>query len=370
MSSSLQIVLVAVAAGTACALAGVFLVLRRLAMVSDAISHSVLPGLIAGYVLAKGPNLLAGFVGATLAGLVTVWAIDALARTRRVRQDTSIGLVFPAMFALGVLIISKFFGNLHIDTDAVLFGEIAFAPFDTLQIGGRDLGPTSLWLLGGLAVLNALFLALLYKELKLSTFDATLAAALGFAPSVVHGLLMAVVAMTTVGAFSAVGAVLAVALIIVPAVCGTLLSDRLPGVLTWSLIIGTASGTAGCVLALAWDVSISGMIATTLGVAFLVCLILAPRRGLVAAAFKRRRHRRQFAVEMLAVHLLNHESAADADTECTLMHLEQELGWDPRRALRTARMAAADGLAELRDGRMRLTAAGRAAAQGRLSIQP
>src|SRR5918998_1590562 len=166
------VALVGVAAASSCALIGAFLVLRKMAMMADAISHAILPGLVAGYFLAEGPDLLAGFLGAAAAGMVTVTLVEILSRSGRVKEDAAIGLVFPALFALGTFLVSKFFGNVHLDTDAVLYGEIAFAPFDRLVVGGYDIGPQPLWVLGGLTLINLVFVAVFYKELKLATFDA------------------------------------------------------------------------------------------------------------------------------------------------------------------------------------------------------
>ncbi len=362
MSTFAQIALVAVAAGLSCALAGVFLVLRRMAMMADAISHAILPGIVGGYVLAKGPNIFLGFIGATLAGLLTVFLVEALTKSRRVKQDSAIGLVFPALFALGVLVVSKYFANVHIDTDAVLYGEIAFAPFDTLNIGGRNLGPQSLWVLGGLTLINGIFLALFYKELKLSTFDAGLAATLGFLPGLLHYLLMGMVAITTVGAFSAVGAILSVALIIVPPVTASLLTHRLPVLIGLSMLIGAGSAMLGYQLASTWNVSISGMIATALGAVFGVVLLAAPRQGLVAQWLRRRRQRTQFATEMLVVHLATHLSTPQQAQESTMLHLEQELGWETNRAAAIVALAEQRGLVISRDGSMTLTPAGKSLA--------
>jgi manganese/zinc/iron transport system permease protein len=217
MSPEIVVILTGVLAAASCALLGAFLVLRKMAMMADAISHAILPGLVAGYFLAHGPNLVAGFLGATAAGLVTVSLVELLNRSGRVKADAAIGLVFPALFALGTFLISKYFANVHLDTDAVLYGEIAFAPFDRLIFGGYDWGPQPIWILGGLALINLLFVAIFYKELKLATFDAGLAATLGFSPALIHYALMTLVSLTTVGAFTAVGAILVVALLIVPA---------------------------------------------------------------------------------------------------------------------------------------------------------
>ncbi len=359
MSTFAQVALVAIAAGLSCALAGVFLVLRRMAMMADAISHAILPGIVAGYVLGKGPNIFLGFLGATLAGLLTVFLVEALTKSKRVKQDSAIGLVFPALFALGVLVVSKYFANVHIDTDAVLYGEIAFAPFDTLTVAGRNLGPQSLWVLAGLTLVNAAFLAILYKELKLSTFDAGLAATLGFLPGLLHYLLMGIVAITTVGAFSAVGAILSVALIIVPPVTASLLTRRLPVLIGLSMLIGGGSAMLGYQLASIWNVSISGMIASALGAVFGLVLLAAPTQGLVAQWLRRRRQRMQFATEMLVVHLAAHEATAQQEQESTLLHLEQELGWESNRAAAIVELAEQRGWVLYRDGAMVLTPAGK-----------
>jgi manganese/zinc/iron transport system permease protein len=249
--------------------------------------------------------------------------------------------------------------NAHIDTDAVLYGEITFAPFDTLQIGGRDLGPQALWVLGGLTLFNALFLTLFYKELKLSTFDPGLAMALGFAPALIHYALMGVVAITTVGAFSAVGAILSVALIIVPPVTASLLTRRLPILMALSLAVGVAGALVGCWLATIWDVSISGMIATAQGALFGIALLAAPQQGLIAQALRRSRQRRQFAAEMLVVHLATHEGTFAQAEESAAAHLETELDWEPEAAQRIVESARRAGLVTLSAGQLTLTERGR-----------
>src|SRR5918997_2210872 len=166
MSPELIVVLVGVLAAASCALLGAFLVLRKMAMMADAISHAILPGLVVGYFFAQGPDLLAGFLGAAAAGMLTVSLVELLTRSGRVKEDAAIGLVFPALFALGTFLVSKYFANVHLDTDAVLYGEIAFSPFDRLVLGGYDVGPQPLWVLGVLSAVNFVFVVMLYKELK------------------------------------------------------------------------------------------------------------------------------------------------------------------------------------------------------------
>ncbi len=274
MSPGTAILLTGVLVATACALLGNFLILRRMAMMSDAVSHAILPGLVAGYFFANGPNLLAGFLGAALAATVTVTLVEGLQRTRRVDGGVAIGIVFPAMFALGTVLVSRYFEHVHLDTDAILFGNIEFVSFDTLIVGGRDLGPQSLWVMGALCVVNLLFVTLFYKELKLTTFDPALAAALGFAPVLLHYALMVVLSITTIGAFTAVGAVLVVALVIVPAATAYLLTDRLEVMIALSVAVGAVSAVAGYRVAVALDASIAGAMVTATGVCFALVFII------------------------------------------------------------------------------------------------
>ena len=180
---------------------------------------------------------------------------------------------------------------MHLDVDAVLLGELAFAPFNRLEWHGYDLGPQTLWLMGAILLLNVLFIATFYKELKLSTFDTALAGALGFAPAAIHYAFMTLVSVTAVGAFDAVGSILVVALMIAPPAAAYLLTDRLPRMLGISAAIGALSAVSGYWLAYLLDASVAGSMATMTGVLFLLTLLLAPERGLLAVARRRRRQR-------------------------------------------------------------------------------
>ena len=275
----------------ACALPGVFLVLRRMSLMSDAISHAILLGIVLAFFVTENiasPLLVAA---AAATGVLTVSLVELLNRTRLVREDAAIGLVFPALFSVGVILISRYAGNVHLDVDAVLLGELAFAPFNRLVIGGNDLGPRTLWLMGIVLLLNGAFILAFYKELKLTTFDAALAGALGFAPGLIHYLFMTLVSVTAVGAFDAVGSVLVVALMIAPPASAYLLTDRLPRMIGISMGLGVVSALAGYWMSYLLDVSIAGSMATMTGVIFLLVFLFAPERGLLAIARRRARQR-------------------------------------------------------------------------------
>ena len=362
MTSGQVILLTGILVACASALPGTFLLLRRMAMMTDAISHAILPGLVAGYFIARGPNLLAGFAGAAVAAILTVALVEALQNTRRVIGQAAIGLVFPAMFALGTVVVSRFFSNVHLDSDAILYGNIEFSAFETLELGGLSLGPQSFWIMGGLCVINLIFLLLFYKELKIATFDPALAAALGFSPIVLHYALMGVLSVTAVGAFTAVGAILVVALMIIPAATAYLLTDRLPVMIGLAVAIGALSALLGFVMATTLDASVAGAMATAAGLLFGLAYFLAPEQGLFARARRQRRQRASFAVDTLLVHLLNHEGTATQAEESRIAHLGDELRWTDGIRDDAITHALGDGLIAREADHLSLTPNGRATA--------
>ena len=359
----IEIQLIAVVVAAACALPGTFLVLRRMALISDAISHSILVGIVLAFLVVEDLNSPFLVVGAGLTGVVTVVLVELVRRTELVREDAAIGLVFPALFSAGVIVISRFAESVHLDTDAVLLGELAFAPFDRLVVAGYDVGPRALYEMGGLLVASIVLIALFFKELKLATFDAPLAAALGFSPALLHYGLMTLVSVTAVGAFDAVGSILVVALMIAPPATAYLLTDGLARMLLLGVAIGVACAVGGYWLAHALDASIAGSMAVTAGLAFALALFAAPGRGLIAVARRRRQQRWEFPQAMLAIHLLHHEGLSDEATENRIDHLAEHLRWDPAFASEVVARAEARGLVARDDGALALTERGRSVAR-------
>jgi manganese/zinc/iron transport system permease protein len=362
--TQLEIQAIAVIVAAACALPGVFLVLRRTAMMSDAISHTVLLGIVLTFFIVQDLASPLLIVGAAATGLLTVWLVELLSGTRLVKEDAAIGLVFPALFSLAVILISRFARGVHLDVDMVLLGELAFATFDRLTLFGLDL-PRALVVMGAILLINLAFILLFYKELKLATFDAGLAATLGFAPALLHYALMGLVSVTAVGAFDAVGSILVVALMVTPAAAAYLLTDDLRVMLILSVLIGAGSAIAGYWLARALDGNIAGAMATMTGVSFLLVLLFAPDRGLVAVARRRARQRWEFALAMLAVHLLQHEEDKASD-ENRVDHLVEHIRWQPNFAEQVIRYAERKGAVRRQAGRLHLTDLGRVLAQQRV----
>lgn len=359
----LEIQLVGSLVAAACALPGTFLVLRRTSLMSDAISHAILLGIVLAFFLVQdlySPWLI---VGAALMGVITVFFIELVRQTELVKEDAAIGLVFPLLFSVGVILISRYAGNVHLDTDVVLLGELAFAPFDRLVVRGMDLGPKGAWVGGSILLLNVLFIGLFYKELKLATFDPALAASLGFSPALIHYLLMGVVSVTAVGAFNAVGAILVVALMIVPPATAYLLTDNLARMLGLSVGIGVVSAVAGYWVAHWWDASIAGSMATVSGLLFGVTVLVAPEYGLLARARRLARQRLQFAERLLVIHLLTHEGTAAEAHEAEIAALPEHLRWDSEFTRTVVRHALRDELVVRQNGTLAVTPKGREVAQ-------
>lgn len=363
-----EILGIAVVTAAACALVGVFLMLRRMSMLSDAISHAILPGIAVAFFLTEDLTSPWLVIAAAATGVLTVALVEVLTSTRRLKEDAAMGLVFPAMFSLGIILISRYAGQVHLDVDAVLLGELAFAPFDRLTVAGWDLGPRHLWLMGGILVLNLGLMLLFYKELKLATFDAGLAASLGLAPAVIHYGLMTMVSLTAVGAFDAVGLVLVVALMVGPAAAAYLLTDRLALLLLLAVGLGALAALLGFGLAFWIDASLAGCMAVGVGLVFLTVFLLAPGRGLIAELGRRRSQRYEFAEVMLAIHLVQHEGQPEEAEESRVDHLHgKHVGWTPDFTRDVVAGAVRRGLVEKSGGRLTLTDLGRATAGRALS---
>jgi manganese/zinc/iron transport system permease protein len=354
-----EIVAVGALVAAACALPGTFLVLRKLSLMSDAITHTVLLGIVLAFFVVEDLSSPLLIVGAAAVGLLTVYMVEVLKKSNRVAEDAAIGLVFPFLFSIAIILISRYAGSVHLDTDAVLLGEIALVPQDRLVLGGRDLGPRAAWMLGTVGLAGAAFILGLFKELKLSTFDPGLAEALGFRPAALNFGLMGLVSVTAVAAFDAVGSILVVALMIGPPAAALLLTNRLGAMLAVSVVIGVLSAPAGYLAARRLDVSIAGSMAAMIGLAFVASFLLAPQRGLVAVGRRRMRQRWEFAQKMLAAHLFNHEGTPEQTAESELAHIEASLGWNASFRSKVVSRAAQRGLVTGGGGSVSLTDAGR-----------
>ncbi len=438
------------------AVLGTFLLLRGMSLTSDAISHTVLLGIVVAFMLMTNwfglePDISSPLLilGAAAAGVGTVLLTEAIYRSGLVKQDAALGLAFPLLFAVAVILVSRFVDDVHLDEDAVMVGEIGLAWANTnshcfencetviitedderaevtrrctncreLNISPRDDGaeftelcancgtytaaqafreglteaqpslvfwPKALSVMGIMTLLAIGFVTLLYKELKLSTFDSALAAALGFRPGLLNYALMVMVSLVAVGAFDAVGSILVIAFFIIPPATAYLLTDRLGVMLLLSPVIGAAGAVLGYDLArgetfgiawvsevlrginsvfgldlgTTWDTSISASMVMMLFIFFALAWVLSPKYGLLAVSIRRMRQRRVFTDQVVLAHVYNHEGTEHAANELAASTLYTHFRWrKPFTDVVLARLRALNLLA-VQDDQISLTERGR-----------
>ncbi len=282
MADNLWIILIGSLVATSCAVVGCFLVLRRLSMLGDAISHAVLPGIVIAFMFTGSRNIVFMLIGAMAMGMLTAFLTDMLSRFGKLQSDAAMGVTFTWLFAIGVILVSKFTGMVDLDVDCVLYGDIVYAPFDTIIVGGRNYGPRAVWFTGLVCIANLLFVGLGYKQLKVCAFDAGLAASIGIPVALWHYLLMGFVSLTTVASFESVGAILVVAMLIVPPNIAYMLTDRLSHMLVIAIIAGILSAVGGFFLATWLDGAIAAAMAVVSGGLYILAALFAPRHGVLA----------------------------------------------------------------------------------------
>ncbi len=434
------------------AVLGTFLLLRKMSMTSDAISHTVLLGIVVAFLVMAAlpgiePDITSPFliVGAAIAGVATVMLTELIHRSGLVKADAALGLAFPLLFAIAIILITRFTADVHLDEDAVILGEIGVVWANTEShclencadvtitpedervttgrqcvncqaegIGPRDpkaifeetcancgtytaaeawrerlietppvlvFWPRAITVMLVTTLLNVVFIIAFYKELKLTTFDSSLASALGFHPAAMNYALMILVSVTAVAAFDAVGSVLVVAFYVIPAATAYLLTDRLAGMLLLSPVIGALGTITGYEFSrgnflgivqvsdllkvldrligldgyTAWNTSISASMALMMFFLFLVAWVFSPRYGLVSGVLRRRAQRRQFANQMLLGHVFNHQAAADAAAELSVATLHEHLNWSPQKTQRVLQRVRLRNLAVIEGNLVQLT---------------
>ncbi len=297
------IVVAGILCSVSAALLGNFLVLRRLSLLGDAISHAVLPGLAAAYLITASRSSWPMFVGAVLVGVLTAVFTQWIRQAGRVDEGASMGVVFTSLFALGLLMIVQAADRVDLDPGCVLYGSIELTPLDTVGLFplSSDLDPPQYaWrvprvvlILTVVLAVNLLFVIVFFKELLLSSFDPGLATSMGFSSTAMHYALMILVAITAVASFESVGNILVVAMFVVPPAAARLLTNRLSTMVMWSVVIAIMSAVFGriadIVVPRQWgydSASTSGMMAVTAGMLFLGCWLFSPQQGLIIQAYK------------------------------------------------------------------------------------
>ncbi len=275
------VITIAALTNTACALLGCYLVLRRMSLLGDAISHAVLPGLVVAFALSGSVNIIYMGVGALAVGMLTTVLIETLHRHGGVAEDASMGVVFTSLFALGVILIKRYGHAVDLDADCVLNGVLEMVQINTVSVAGYEI-PRAMVTIAPVLLLNALFIAVFWKELLISSFDPALAGTMGLRPGVIHYLLMALVALTTVASFEQVGSILVIAMLIVPPATAHLLTDRLGTMMGMSAAMAVAAAVLGHAAAVHFNVNTAGAMSVIVGIFYLAAVFLSPRYGILS----------------------------------------------------------------------------------------
>lgn len=281
MSYSGWILLTASLVGLSCGLIGVLLILRRMAMMADAISHTVLLGIVVAYLVTRELSGIHMLIGAIAAGLLTSILVQWF-HARGVQQEASIGVVFTTLFAIGVVLIATKVGNAHLDVKHTLMGEITFIPWEKIELPWIGSIPEAVFILAIVLFLVLVALIGFYKEWKITSFDPALAASLGIPVTLMHYVFMSLVSVTSVAAFDAVGAIMVVAMLITPAAAAYLWTDRLLVMLIISASFGILSAVMGYYIAAWLDTSISGSMAFSTGIIFALSFLCSPKHGVIS----------------------------------------------------------------------------------------
>ena len=282
-----RIVLIAGLCAAACVIPGTFLVLKRMGMLTHGLAHAVLPGLVLAFLVAGEANIGVLMIGALLTGIVTAGLVQLLMQLTKIDQGAAIGVVFTSLFAIGLVMMRVLAEKVHLHMDSVIEGQLTLAATEQETYAGLTL-PRAAWLLLGVLVLNVLMVILFWKELVASVFDPDHAKLQGLRPHILHQVLMVMTAVTTIAAFEAVGSILVVAMMVVPAATAILICHRLLPIILIAIGLGVGASIAGHVLAVVLpgplsrlllgdeaagqvgDSSSAGMIAVVNGVILLV----------------------------------------------------------------------------------------------------
>ena len=320
-----EVLLVLLVTSLSCALIGNLLVLRKLSMVSDAIGHSVLLGIVLAFFIThdvRSPYLL---LGAGLFGVLTVFSIELLSSKGMIKKDDAVGVVFPFFFAIAVILITRYARNVHLDTDMVLMGEVILSPLNRSVFLGLSL-PKAFIQMTVMLFVNLGFIFVFFKELKMSTFDEEYAKVSGFSSGFLFYGLMSLVSMTAVVAFDAVGAILVISFLITPGASAYLLTKDLKGTILLSLLLAAVNSLIGYYLSVALNVSMSGMSATVAGITFFL-IFLFNSKGLITTLIKRSRKKRKLRRDLFLIHLANHYGEEDDRQELGVHSIAQHMNW-------------------------------------------
>jgi len=286
------IVIIGALCAAGCAIPGTILVLRRMSLMGDAISHTVLPGIAIAFLVTGSRDPTAMLIGAVIVGLITAFLVQAIQSLGKVEVGASMGIVFTVLFAFGLVLMRQAIDHVDIDPDCVLNGAIEFAWFDQVP-GGWGI-PRGAIVNGVMLLANLFVMLLFYKEFKITAFDPSLAKSQGIKPGFMHYILMTMTAATAVAAFETVGSILVVAMFIVPPATAYLLTGRYGVLIILSLLIGVVSAGLGHLSAITvptWfgfsGTTTAGAMAVAAGALFFGAWMVSPSQGLLSRVLRK-----------------------------------------------------------------------------------
>lgn len=294
---------IAVLTAAVCSLCGVFLVVKHESMIAEALSHAVLPGILVAFLIFQDRTSPWLIISAGLSGLLMVWIVQNIRRTGLVDGDAALGIVFSALFSVGIICANLGLNHVHFDSHCIIDGNLSLAALRQFEFAGRAVAPFAFVLMATMLTVLVGFITLFYKELKLTMFDAALSRTFGFRPALLHFVWLALVSITTVSAFEIAGSILVVALMIAPPATAFLLTRRLGIMLAISTIVGTTSSVLGFYLGLWLDIAPTGPIASMAGMIFLLTVLLAPHQGVLAKWRRRCSQRANLFQQLLLARL-------------------------------------------------------------------
>lgn len=329
----------------ACSILGVFLVLRNLSMIADAISHSVLLGIVLALFIVRNMSSPLLVIGASIFGVLTVIAIELLIKSGLIKNDAAVGIVFPLFFSIGVILISRYARGIHLDTDCVLMGEIIFAPLNRIEVFGISM-PKAFLQMGSMLLINASFVIVFFKELSINTFDSEYASLNGFSATVLLYSLMSLVSVTAVSAFDSVGAILVIAFMITPAASAFLLTKRLKNTIILAVLIGALDSILGYYISVSLNLSMAGVTAFVMGVVFILILIFH-QDGIIMHAINRRKNKKLLTRYFFINHLFAHQDNKLEEHGVETMHRHVNRTYDNCKKI--CKSLIAQGLASVDD---------------------
>lgn len=325
--------------GISCGLIGTYIMLRRMSLIGDALAHAVLPGVVVSFMVA-GKSEIALFIGAVVSGILTVLLIGFVNRNSKIKEDTSIGIIFTGAFALGILLVSQL-KQVHIDLSSYLFGDVL----------GVSSGDITLSLI--IMVVIILCIILFYKQLLLTSFDPTMALTIGISTTLVHYMLMTLLSMSIVAGLQSVGVILIIAMLITPPATAYLLSTSLKKILILSSLFGMISAVIGLYLSYHFNFASGASIVLVAVALFLLAFLFSPKEGVVTKLVRRRETSKQVLIE--DVIKLSYRFARDTGKTELTDKIANELGISNSKVSSAMKTMVSKGLLKADNGSYTLT---------------